>query len=175
MTEHSKISMNAETISLPDIESLKSLVGFRAEVKKITPGFELSNPVVYKSGMMLYPAGKELDYDTMARLIKMDKKDAFQEGYVNRKSSKLYDSLREKINSDFKRLMETKKNRREYGTFIKNIEKTFEYYIDEILDENSVYTLHKMRILDEKITDNIYNHSVYTALYSLGIAKLSFK
>ena len=177
-------SVGQSKILVEDLAALKLLTGYKPdEEDSVQEGFILGEPVLNERNIMIYPPGKEITHVEISRLEKLQETSpAFRPKFSIQKNVKLIGRFRDELKDDFRRLIESKKRRDKYAQFMLEVEKSLEYYIQDILEsEDIVYTLSQMKLKDHQLSKDDaarashFTHSINTLLYSLGIAKNSHK
>ncbi|MFC1555981.1 hypothetical protein ACFL67_02755 [candidate division KSB1 bacterium] len=170
--------INPGTLNVENLKAFLKIIKFNPEVKNLFPkGFLLAEPVSNNTGGILYPKDTELSADRVQRLVQLKENNPDYNFKLSIKKSKaVADYFRNLIKSDFKKQIETKRNRSEFRTSISRLEKTVELYIDDILkDDELIYLLFRGRSIDE-VTNKagipkFFYHSVNVAIYSLEMVQ----
>ncbi|KPK96307.1 hypothetical protein AMJ80_00715 [bacterium SM23_31] len=154
---------------------------YNADVKKLFPhGFQLAEPINNKTGGILYPKDTELNTDCVERLLQLKEKNPNYDFRISiKKGKKVANYFRDHIKRDFVKIIESKKNKQEFRKSIGRLEKTFELYIDDILDNDElIYVLFRGRSIDEVTSKSgipcFFYHSINVTIFALEILQNVF-
>jgi hypothetical protein len=185
MTENieSKQEAPVNVVRIGTLDELKLYTAYQPDSKNsVAPGFVLAEPVLNERDILVYPAGTEITYKEISRLAQLQETSAhFTPAFVLQKNIQLIKNCRERLTREFQRLIDSKKRNAKYADFMKDIEKTLNFYMDGILgSDDVVYALSQMRLDEQRQGQNssstrFFNHCIHTMLYSLGIAKNSHR
>lgn len=176
-------SVGQNKILVQNLETLKILIRYSPDnARSLQEGFYFGEPVLNERNIMLYPPGREISQQVIERLEKLQENNPnFRPTFAIQKNVTLIAHFREDIVKDFRRLIDSKKRRDRYTNFLTEIEKSLDFYLEELLkSEDIVYTLSQMKLRDRQLSQSEettktphFNHSINTLLYSLGISKNS--
>lgn len=178
-------SVGQNKIIVQNFETLKLMIRYNPNnVRSLQEGFYFGEPVLNERNIMLYPPGREINQQVIERLAQLQETNSnFRPVFAIQKNVTLIAHFREDIVKDIRRLIETKKRRDRYANFLTEIEKSLDFYLEELLkSEDIVYILSQMKLRDQQLSQGdetsrqpYFNHSINTLLYALGIGKNSYK
>ena len=108
--------IGTETIEIENLDELIVVTWYKPGVGKSVPvGFTLADSVLNKTGGILFPKDMDVDADKIDRLVKFrekNKNDDFSFSIL--RSDKLLTVIKERINSDFRRFITSRKGKQEF-------------------------------------------------------------
>ena len=173
--------INPGTLNVENLKTFLKLMKYNPEVKKLFPhGFQLAEPINNKTGGIIYPKDTELTADCVERLLQLKENSPDYDFQIAiKKGKKVANYFRDHIKKDFTKLIESKKNKQEFRKSIGRLEKTFELYIDDILDNDElIYVLFRGRSIDEITSKSgiprFFYHSINVTIFALEILQNVF-
>jgi len=179
-------TIKPNSLEVSNLQALLLLLKYDPSVRKTFPaGFKLAEPINNKTGGILYPKAFELTSESLERLLKLGEVNPDYNFSISiEKSSNIRDYFKEKIKSDFFKLISAKKRKNEFRKSIGKTEHTIKMFIDDILGgDDLVFTIYKLKCIDEASSKSgipvFYNHAInevilstnifHNALYNLGL------
>jgi len=170
------VIINPGTLNIENLESFLQITNFDPGVSKFFPaGFLLAEPIRTRTGGVLYPKDVELNAEFVKRLDSLGGAKSGHEYQITiKKSAMVADFFRQRIKSDFTRLLEAKKEKQEFRSSIDRLEKTLSLYLDDILgDDELIYILIRGRFVDEFCSSSgiprYFYHSINVAILALEL------
>lgn len=168
--------IGTETIEVEGVNELIAVTWYKPNVSKSVPaGFTLADSVLNKTGGILFPKDMDIDADKIDRLVKFREKNKNDDfNFSITRSDKLISVMKERLNSDFKRFITSRKGKQEFRKFMEKVEDLFESHFDDILDrEDLILSLYRNRVIEELSNPDsrtpFYNSLINTSLIAIGI------
>lgn len=170
--------INPGTLNIENLKTFLKLMRYNPKIKRLFPhGFQLAEPINNKRGGIIYPKDTELTADCVERLLQLKGNSPDYDFQIAiKKGKKVANYFRDHIKKDFTKLIESKKNKQEFRKSIDRLEKTFELYIDDILDNDElIYVLFRGKSIDEITSESgiprFFYHSINVAIFALEISQ----
>jgi len=164
------------SLEVSNLKSFLFIFKFDPSIRKVFPaGFKLAEPINNKTGGILYPKNMELSANSLERLVKLKELNPDYNFTISiEKGNNIKNYFKEKIKSDFLKLIEAKKRKAEYRKSIGKTEDTLKTYLDDILKKDDlIYTIYKTRCIDEASNKSgvpvFYNHSINEVILSTNM------
>jgi hypothetical protein len=162
------------------IGSLNAMLKFSnfhpINTQSVRDGIELAVDLCSDKGTVLYPAGTELSWERIGRLLKFRESNPDMDFSILIKSSpKLMDNLRKNLKEKFKSLFLSRQKAVVFKKLMRNLTPKFDELTDKVLESNEIaLELFRMRFVCE-CSDNqrsifFADHALNTGIFNAAIA-----
>ncbi len=175
-------NITPKTVEIKTLKSLILFTGYNVKVKQTMPkGLKTAKDICIDTGAVLIPKEVVLEHAHIGQLTKRKENNPDSDFEFSLQSNDaMLDLLKDRLKSDFKRIVESKKMRIEYRRMMDRVQGVIEGYFDDIFkNEELVYQIYRLffiekELVGEGVTQQYY-HMISVFIYSIGIGIQSFQ